>query len=114
MNRRELGCPGHFICAASCRYRRHTQVAGYRISTVGELFYSNDPKRQTVGVGEKDFYETMVFATTNKAAVGSEGCGCKETKDWDGIEQIRNETAGAAHRTHERMVHKYMKNGEKT
>ena len=38
----ELGCPGHFIAARSCAWRRHTQIGTkYRVSSVGNYFYQN-------------------------------------------------------------------------
>jgi hypothetical protein len=104
----ELGCPGHFICAQDCRFRRHTQIGNYRVSTVGDLFYrSEDGKRQTVGSGEKEFFETMVFKTTKKPAKGNDGCGCREVNDWGGLECNRYKTAAQAHEGHEAMIRKY-------
>lgn len=104
----ELGCAGHFICAGDCRFRRHTQVGKYRVSTVGDLFYRIEKsKRQTVGAGPDDFFETMVFKTTGKLCKGNEGCGCREVVDWSGMECIRYATAGEAQKGHEKLVTKY-------
>ncbi len=110
----ELGCPGHFIAVESCHYRRHTQVGSYRVSTIGDYYQVDldDPQRQrtkrtTVGAGKDAFYETMVFKTTRKPAKGNGGCGCREVKDWGGLECIRAATAKEAHKVHERMVVKY-------
>lgn len=110
--REELGCAGHFICSSSCRFRRHTQIGNYRISTVGDYYYSptgrdEDEKRKTVGIGKKDFFETMVFKTSRKRASGNDGCGCRHVEDWGGLEQIRYATAGQAQRGHEKIVEKY-------
>ncbi len=104
----ELGCPGHFICARDCNWRRHTQVGNYRISSVGDYCRSSDEnKRQTIGAGPDAFFETYVFELTNKLAKGNEGCGCREVKDWSEIDGERYATAGAAQLGHERYVAKY-------
>jgi hypothetical protein len=101
----ELGCAGHFICSDNCGWRRHTQVGNYRISTVGDLYIED--KRVTVGCGETDYFETMVFLTTDKAARENDGCGCRAVVDWGGIEHERYSTAGEAQAGHEAMVRKY-------
>jgi hypothetical protein len=104
----ELGCPGHFICARDCRWRRHTQVGNYRVSSVGDLYYrSEENKRQTVGAGDDSFFETMVFKLTDKPIDGNEGCGCREVAEWCEIDGERYATAGDAQAGHERYVTKY-------
>lgn len=107
----ELGCAGHFICARDCQFRRHTQVGSkYRVSTVGNLYYDHEKgKRQTVGAGKNSFFETYIFETTGEPAVGSEGCGCIQIKDWSEIDGRRWATAGEAQAGHEQFVSKYMK-----
>lgn len=105
--RRELGCPGHFIAVKSCNFRRHTQVENYRISTVGDLYYGDDPIRKTVGAGARDFFETYVFKTTGAPAEGNEGCGCIEVADWSEVDGRRYATAGEAQIGHEEFVSKY-------
>jgi hypothetical protein len=108
MKRIELGCPGHFICAKDCRWRRHTQVGNYRISSVGDLYYQSKPnKRQTIGA--TGYFETMVFKTTNKPEKGNEGCGCCAVAQWTDVDGERYETAGEAQAGHERYVKKYMR-----
>ena len=111
VKRVELGCAGHFICAKDCQFRRHTQIGKkYRVSTVGDLYYSSEPrKRQTVGAGEKAFFETYIFKTTGKLCTDNEGCGCVEVKEWGEIDGSRWATAGEAQRGHEKYVAKYMK-----
>ena len=102
----ELGCAGHFIAAKHCHWRRHTQTRHYRISSVGELYFPHEPGvRQKVGAF--GFFETMVFATTDKPAEGSNGCGCREVGSWSEIECHRYETVGEAQAGHEAMVAKY-------
>lgn len=105
----ELGCAGHFICSSYCRFRRHTQIGGlYRVSTVGDLYFNKDRHRQTVGSGDKDFYETYVFETTGEPVRGNDGCGCIEVKSFGEIDGARWETAGAAQAGHDRFVAKYV------
>jgi hypothetical protein len=104
----ELGCAGHFICANDCRWRRHTQVGNYRVSTVGDLYYrSEENKRQTVGSGLEDFFETMVFKLRREKCDDNDGCGCRRVKEWSELECIRYKTAGEAQKGHEAMIRKY-------
>ena len=114
----ELGCPGHFILGASCRWRRHTQIGdSYRVSTVGNLWVeepNEDPdaprmaKRLTVGVSKGSYFETMVFRTTGKPAEGSDGCGCLEVEDFANPEDCGHwATEGEAQEGHESMVARY-------
>ncbi len=106
----ELGCAGHFICADDCRFRRHTQVGNYRVSTVGDLYYKSErDKRQTVGAGAMQFFETMVFRTTGKLVSGNDGCGCMDVESVSELECVRYATAGEAQAGHERIVRKYSK-----
>ena len=104
MSRIELGCPGHLIVANKCRWRRHTQVGIFRVSTVGDYFPDRDGPRDTVGSGPQDFFETMVFRTTGLPDPGSEGCGCCEVTSYDNIASARYVTAGEAQAGHERLV----------
>lgn len=107
-----LGCAGHFIAAASCRFRLHTQITtedrGYRVSTVGDLYFEHDKgKRQTLGAGENSFFETYVFPVGGKQSDGNEGCGCREVSDWSEIEGRRTSTSGEAREMHEEMVERF-------
>jgi len=101
----ELGCAGHFICASDCRWRRHTQVGRYRISSVGDFFPRGRVKRETIGAW--GYFETMVFKLTDKQSDGNEGCGCREVESFEEVETQRYETAGEAQAGHERYVAKY-------
>lgn len=103
----ELGCPGHFICADRCRFRRHTQVGKYRVSTVGDFFPKHAGPRDRIGAGENDWFETMVFLTTGMPEKGNDGCGCCEVVDYSELECIRAATAGEAQRNHEAMIQMY-------
>ena len=103
----ELGCPGHFIAADSCRWRRHTQVGKYRISTIGN-YYNSKEERQKLGADKDSFFESMVFETTNEQQKESENCGCFEIKDWCELDSIRYKTAGNAQAGHEKLINKYL------
>lgn len=105
----ELGCPGHFIAARSCRWRRHTQVGDYRVSSVGDYYPDHkSSERETIGAGDDSFFETMVFKTNGTAVHGSEGCGCVDVESWSEIDGTRYATAGEAQAGHERYVRKYL------
>ena len=111
MNKRiELGCAGHFIAVSDCRWRRHTQVPGYRISSVGDYFplIREKRERRTIGAGKDAFYETMVFKTTGAPEPESEGCGCEVVAEWSEIEVRRYATTGEAQKGHEELVEKYL------
>ena len=92
-----LGTPGHFIAAERCRFRLHTRVGNYRISTVGEYYpWGRDgEKPETVGLDR--LYETMVFP------LGADG----EPTSWEGIDFGGYQTAAEAQRGHEELVAKY-------
>lgn len=104
----ELGCAGHLIVASRCRWHRHTQVPGFRISSVGNYYPDRDGKRETIGAGLDSFFETMVFRTDDTQDDGNEGCGCRMVKDWTEIDGERYATAGEAQAGHERYVAKYL------
>lgn len=101
----ELGCAGHLIMADRCRFRRHTQIGDkYRVSTVGDYFPAS--RRETIGSGKRDYFETRVFETGGLAP-NNEGCGCHSVLDYCGVASDRYATAGEAQRGHEAMVRKY-------
>ena len=101
----ELGCAGHFIAANRCRWKRHTQVGNYRISSIGD-YYLGDA-RQTIGAGPNSYFETMVFETTGELCGGNDGCGCRVVREWDELDGERYATAGEAQAGHERYVSMY-------
>jgi len=106
IERKELGCPGHFCDVQSCSWRRHTRVGDYRISSVGD-YYPASPrsgKREEIGIGR--LFETMVFRVTGDRE-GDEGCGCGEV-DFGELDFEGYNTAGEAQTGHERMVEKYL------
>ncbi len=61
-----VGTAGHFVLADQCRWRLHTHVGAYCISSVGNLRdqQGDGPCRLDgagTGEGPEMFYETMVF-----------------------------------------------------
>ena len=106
IERIELGCAGHFICASRCLFRRHTQVGRYRVSTVGDFFLTGDSEREEIGLNR--FFETMVFETGDTPEAQNEGCGCKTVIDYLGVDMAGYNTAGEAQAGHEAMVEKYL------
>ena len=105
---RELGCAGHLCVSHRCRWKRHTQVGLYRVSTLGDYFPTGlGGKRDTLGGGEDTFFESMVFLTTGKPDPENEGCGCYEVANWAELECARYATAGEANAGHEALIQKY-------
>ena len=110
--RKELGCAGHFIGGAECRFTRHTQLEHYKVSTVGNYFPSRKeehPQRRPIGLS--GFFETMVFPTGSEPQPGSEGCGCRVVISWIELECQRYDTAGEANDGHEAAVERYLSEG---
>lgn len=72
IHRIEKGWSGHFICASSCVFRRHT-LLGYQgifisVSTVGNMMNSaNGNEIQTIGINR--YFETMAFHSRPKTDV---------------------------------------------
>lgn len=68
-----LGEPGHFVCASHCRWRLHTHVGQWCISSVGEHYVRGATEMEIMGslVGYAEgeprmFYETMVTRLDEK------------------------------------------------
>jgi len=103
----ELGCAGHFCGSSYCRWRRHTQVGIYRVSSIGDYYagqVDGSSKRMTLGCDPDSFFETMVFRTTGNPVSKSEGCGCIEVENYSEIHSERYATPGEAQAGHERAV----------
>lgn len=105
--RTELGCPGHCIVVRDCHFRRHTQTRHYRISTIGDYWIPGEKKRGTLGAGEKDYFESMVFALTDSPVPKNDGCICREVQSYCELNCRRYENAGDAQRGHEELVQEY-------
>lgn len=107
----ELGCAGHLIVASRCRWKRHTQVGDYRVSSIGNYFPDHKGgERECIGgpIERPMFFETLVFETTGEPDEGNDGCGCRAIKSWSEIDGERYETTGEAQAGHERYVKKYL------
>lgn len=104
---KELGCPGHFIGADRCLWRRHTLVGDHIISSIGNYMSPTSNKFQTVGGGVNDFFETMVFPAGDFR--DSNGCGCREPVDVGNPLKVRRyKTEGEAQRGHEQCIEEIM------
>jgi len=104
----ELGCAGHLIVSNRCRWKRHTQVGNFRISTIGDYYY--DGKRQSLDYPANLYFETMVFKTLNEQEEGNEGCGCMQVVSFSELDGERYATAGEAQQGHEKYINKYRRN----
>jgi len=111
----ELGCPGHFIGAEDCLWRRHTQVGtAFRVSTVGNYWLKDVRGQQPVGGEPDEKYETMVFPTHDAPDPHCEpDCGCRATANrGDPLVTRYAATLGDAQRQHEATVAEYVRRAE--
>lgn len=97
-----LGTAGHFILADRCRWRLHTHVGRYYISSLGNLRdqAGDGPHRLDgagTGKGPEMLYETMVFVED----------GTVERYSHCSVDEDRYETAKEARAGHMEMCHKY-------
>lgn len=109
-----LGHACHFIGGQSCQFHLATKVGGWLISTVGDLRwphkYVNDAvewPRDTLGIGEEDWFETMVFPAGERI-----DCGCYTAADWREKECKRYATSEKATAGHLAMCNKYAAEGD--
>lgn len=91
-----MGHAGHLCVADSCRFKLNTFVGRYIVSTVGEYYSANETKMQTLGAGDKTFYETMVF----KARKSIQKCCPYQAVICGEVEVRRYETAEEAQKGH--------------
>lgn len=100
------GDAGHFIAANSCRFYMHTDVGGFKISTVGDYHPGNQKERESIGIGR--LFETFVFRTAETCTCES-GCTHRLVSDWDEIDSLGANTHAEAERNHLAMCLKYAK-----
>jgi hypothetical protein len=131
-----FGHAAHFICGRDCRFHLATQVGGYLVSTVGELWPSRvvreihadvhdsgwlEENRHLKGdtfdaaymkrfgfddIGYNRKYETMVFAAG--APCKAEGCGCGlPSIDGRELDTSGYNDAGSATAGHMKLVAMY-------
>ena len=55
------GYPGHLCVGRRCAYHLSTRIGSYLVSTVGAYYPLGSGKMETIGGGEADYFETMVF-----------------------------------------------------
>lgn len=55
------GYPGHLIVAKRCAYHLCTRIGNKLVSTVGAFYPNHHSSMETIGSGEDDYFETMVF-----------------------------------------------------
>lgn len=91
------GTAGHFCASARCRFRMHTHVGRYCVSTVGDYHPAGneDGEPETIGVGR--LYETMVFV------LGDDG----DPVDWNGVGMAPYNDEQAAQSGHIAMCERY-------
>ena len=89
-----FGCAGHLCIADSCRYRLHTHVGQFCISSVGEYYPSPNDKKPSP-VGGSGYFETYIFDLD--AGDGR----------WEEIGGVRANTWATTHRNHMRLLSKY-------
>jgi hypothetical protein len=65
------GYPGHLMVADSCRFRLHTRIGNYRISTVGDRHKNGRRDEPAKEIGANCLFETYVFRVHD----GEYACG---------------------------------------
>ena len=101
--RRYRGHAGHFICANRCLFHLHTEVAGFKVSSVGNFrpklgSTTSDYVGPIETIGSEYYYETMVFC------VDDDG---KEIAPGRQIDCATYQNETEAELGHELMVQKY-------
>jgi len=91
--------PGHFIAAEHCRFRIHTGVGHFCVSTMGEYhpFGEEHPVRFDAIFGSGKLYETMVFDKRHKT----------DRLRYRALEIHGYDTADEARTGHARLIEKY-------
>jgi len=88
--------PGHFICAARCKWFRHTHVGAFCVSSVGEYDRDGNGIHHSLGGSSPDtLYETMVFPSDPDG----------HTASWTELDGTRYSTRDEANRGHEATCH---------
>jgi len=104
------GHAGHLCVGHYCRFHLCTKVGQFFISTVGDYFPPGEDARDTIGGGEKDFFETYVFTAKKGLKCKLNKCQCGMPNiDLHEIDGARVETAREAANLHMKMCRKYAK-----
>lgn len=100
--RRYRGHAGHYICAERCLFHLHTEVPGFKVSSVGNYRPDLNKRNETAGrlaqIGAGYYYETMVFC------LGADG---KELFPGRCVEALTYLDETAAERGHELLCARY-------
>ena len=118
-----FGTPGHFICAAWCRFHLCTKVGPWLVSTVGEYVHPRHSKGneedetewltknwpgEDIGIGRK--YETLVFRAGKRCKLPE--CGCRQPAiDGSEVDFAAYNKRGDAAKGHLRLCRKYARKG---
>ncbi len=96
---------GHLCVGYLCRFKLNTYVGKYIVSTVGEYYPHYGTEMETLGIGEKDFYETMIFKSTRDL---KNKC-CPYSATGNELDCIRYSNAVSAYKGHLRACNKFSK-----
>lgn len=97
------GVAAHFICGYRCRFHLATEVGAWLVSTVGDLYDTDEGERRPLGCDADSFYETYVFHLGDAPKRCEEpgcDCGLPEPTEWCEVYGKRSATRGAATREH--------------
>ena len=95
-----FGFAGHLVVGRRCAFHLATYMPEHKlfVSTVGD-YLPDGKKRDTIGAGDKDFYETMVFQCDGVLKGGD-----PNITSWDAVESLRYETSLEAEIGHYEML----------
>lgn len=85
------GFAGHYIGGRQCAYHLCTRIGDRMVSTVGAYYPDRTSDMQTLGIGDDDFFETMVFPCD-----GEDEHGNINILEWSEIESHSYPTSIAA------------------
>ena len=96
-----FGYAGHLIMGSSCRFHLATYIPERQllVSTVGDYHPRGTDKRETIGSGKDDFFETAVLRCE-----GIEPSGDPRIPSWDFLACRRYKTSLDAEKGHYEML----------
>ncbi len=95
-----FGNAAHLIVADKCRFHLATLVRGHwLVSTVGEYYPSKERGMTTIGGGDNDYYETMIFECARGTRCEC-GCGLPIPDSWSELSCVRHANAKEANAGH--------------
>lgn len=96
------GYAGHLIVSKHCAYNLSTRIGPFLISTVGAYFPDRKDSMETIGAGENDYFETMVFPVD-----GEDKNGDPNITSLTELVCKRYATSNEAEHGHRKMCDKY-------